>query len=598
MPILRKLLYLLSPSERKRAVFLLFMILVMALLEMIGVVSIMPFMAVLMNPNLIDSNILLNSAFKTSIIFGVETKEQFLFLLGVLVFLILVVSLTFKFLTFYVQLRFTSTLNYSLAKRLVEGYLHQPYSWFLNRHSADLGKTILSEVSVVVSQGLNPMLNFIRQSVVAFALIIMLVLVDPKLTLIVGLTLGLAYGLIYTFIRSYVAKIGYKRLEANKWIFTSISEAFGATKEIKLGGLEQAYVQRFSEPAKTLAKIAASAGVISHLPRFALEAITFGGMLLVVLYLMVQSGTFTDAVPIIALYAFAGYRLMPALQQIYNSLTTLRFVGPALDAMHKDLKSLQQPSSLKQNQESMPLNKSITLRNIHYNYPNASRTALKDIHFSIPTHNTIGIVGATGSGKTTTVDIILGLLEPEQGTLEVDDNVINKQNIRAWQRSIGYVPQHIFLADDTVAANIAFGIDQAKINYEDIERSAKIARLHEFVTTELPKKYQTTIGERGIRLSGGQRQRIGIARALYHKPKVLILDEATSALDNLTEQAVMEAVQNIGKDITIIMIAHRLSTVKECDTIFLLEKGKLKQQGTFKELMENSDFFNTDNYKN
>ena len=425
----------------------------------------------------------------------------------------------------------------------------------------------------------------------------MLVLVDPKLTLIVGLTLGLAYGLIYAFIRSYVAKIGYKRLEANKWIFTSISEAFGATKEIKVGGLEQAYVQRFSQPAKTLAKIAASAGVISHLPRFALEAITFGGMLLVVLYLMVQSGTFTNAVPIIALYAFAGYRLMPALQQIYNSLTTLRFVGPALDAMHKDLQSLQLPSNSKQNQEAMPLKKNITLKNIFFNYPNSSRTALKNIHFSIPTHNTVGIVGATGSGKTTTVDIILGLLEPEKGSLEVDGNVIDKKNLRAWQRSIGYVPQQIFLADDTVEANIAFGIEAEKINFKDVERSSKIAKLHDFVNSELPKKYQTTIGERGIRLSGGQRQRIGIARALYHNPKVLILDEATSALDNLTEQAVMEAVQNIGKDMTIIMIAHRLSTVKECDIIFLLEKGELKQQGTFKELVKQSDFFLSENYK-
>ena len=570
----------------------------MAMLEMIGVVSIMPFMAVLMNPDLIDTNNLLNAFFNASNIFDIETKEQFLFFLGIIVFLILVVSLTFKFLTFYIQLRFTSTLNYSLAKRLVEGYLHQPYSWFLNRHSADLGKTILSEVSVVVSQGLNPMLNLIRQSVVAFVLIIMLIFVDTKLTLIVGFTLGAAYGLIYAFIRGYVARIGYKRLNANKWMFTSISEAFGATKEIKVGGLEQAYINRFSKPAKTLAKITASAGVISHLPRFALEAITFGGMLLVVLYLMVQSGTFTNAVPVIALYAFAGYRLMPALQQIYTSLTTLRFVGPALDAMHKDIKNLKQLSSSKQKHDAMSLKNDITLKNVYYNYPNSSRTALKDVYMNIPTHNTVGIVGATGSGKTTTVDIILGLLEPEQGTLEVDGNVINKQNLRSWQSAIGYVPQNIFLADDTVAANIAFGIEPAEVNHEDIERSAKIAKLHEFVINELPQKYQTTIGERGIRLSGGQRQRIGIARALYHSPKVLILDEATSSLDNLTEKAVMEAVQNIGKEITIIMIAHRLSTVKECDTIFLLEKGKIKQQGTFKELVKNSDFFQAENYRN
>ena len=200
-------------------------------------------------------------------------------------------------------------------------------------------------------------------------------------------------------------------------------------------------------------------------------------------------------------------------------------------------------------------------------------------------------MGATGSGKTTTVDVILGLLEAQKGTLEVDSNVININNKRAWQRSIGYVPQHIFLADNTVSANIAFGVDMNDINQEEVEYAAKIANLHEFVINELPLKYQTTIGERGVRLSGGQRQRIGIARALYHKPKVLVLDEATSALDNLTEKAVMNAVYNSKKNVTKILVAHRLSTVKHCDIIYLFDKGELKAKGTFKELVEISDDF-------
>jgi len=205
---------------------------------------------------------------------------------------------------------------------------------------------------------------------------------------------------------------------------------------------------------------------------------------------------------------------------------------------------------------------------------------------NIPAKSTVGLIGTTGSGKTTTVDIILGLLEAKKGTLEIDGQIITKQNSRSWQRSIGYVPQHIYLSDDTIAANIAFGVDPNNVNQEAVEKSSKIANLHEFVEEELPKKYKTTIGERGVRLSGGQRQRIGIARALYHNPKVLILDEATSALDNQTEKAVMDAVNNIGKNITIIIIAHRLSTVKNCDTIFLLDKGELKDKGTFKELMK------------
>ena len=237
------------------------------------------------------------------------------------------------------------------------------------------------------------------------------------------------------------------------------------------------------------------------------------------------------------------------------------------------------------------MNKTITLKNIHYSYPNASRTALKDISLSIPAKSSVGLVGSTGSGKTTTVDIILGLLEAQKGTLEVDGQIITKQNSRLWQRSIGYVPQHIYLSDNTVEANIAFGVNPEDINQEAVEKASKIANLHEFIMEELPKQYQTTIGERGVRLSGGQRQRIGVARALYHNPEVLILDEATSALDNQTEKAIMDAVNNLGKDITIILIAHRLSTVKKCDQIFLLEKGHLKNQGTFEELINIDESF-------
>lgn len=593
----KKLLSILTPHETKQALYILIMMLLMALLEMIGVLSILPFMTILVNTDLIKTNMILNYAFQKSSIFGIETNQEFLFLLGTLVFLILIISLAFKFFTVYTQFRFTSSLNYTLAKRLVAGYLNQPYSWFLRRHSADLGKSILSEVGLVINQGLSPALNLIRQSVVTLAIMMVLIFVDLKLTLIVILTLGLSYSLIYFSIRDFIQKIGQKRLDTNKWIFTSVNEAFGATKEIKVSGLEQEYIKRFSSPAKSLAKIQALAGIISESPRFALEAISFGGIMLVVLYLMAKSSTFLNVVPVIALYAFAGYRLIPAIQQIYVSTTLLRFIGPAIDDLQKDFKSMQIPSSQKTS-KFLPLKKNIILRNIHYYYPNASQKALEDIDFTIPAYSSIGIVGATGSGKTTTVDIILGLLEPQKGSLEIDGTIIKKDNLKAWQRSIGYVPQHIFLADDTIAANIAFGIDPEKIDYEAVQRSAKTAKLHEFVTNDLPQKYHTTIGERGVRLSGGQRQRIGIARALYHNPQVLILDEATSALDNNTEKQLMNEIKKLDKNITIVMIAHRLSIVKECNSIILLEKGKLKGQGTFEELAKiNENFKSVFNYK-
>ena len=592
MKTIKKLLFLLSAQERKSAALLLLMILIMAFLDMLGVASIMPFIAVLTNPSLIETNYILNFLFQASGTFGVETNEQFLFFLGFLIFAFLVISLTFKALTTYVQLRFVQMRQYSIGRRLMESYLHQPYSWVLDRHSADLGKSILSEVTTIIGSGMGPMMELIAKSTVTIALLILVTISSPKLALITGFTLLVAYALIYKFTRDYLKRIGLERLKANQLRFTSLTDAFGAAKEVKVGGLEQFYINRFSASSKLLAKNQAASQIISQMPRFALEAIGFGGMILVILYLMSEGGTLATALPIIALYAFAGYRLMPAIQKIYSSIALLRFAGPAIDALYNDIKGLRS-FNLSHDQEVLKFNKSITLNHIHYNYPNTSRTALKDISLNIPAQSTVGLVGTTGSGKTTTVDIILGLLQPQQGTLEVDGQAITQNNNRAWQRSIGYVPQHIYLADDTVSANIAFGIEQKEINLEAVERAAKIANLHDFVIDELPKKYQTEIGERGIRLSGGQRQRIGIARALYHNPKLLILDEATSALDNQTEEVVMEAINNLSKDITIVLIAHRLNTVKKCDVIFQFDKGKLVDEGTFEKLIQDKEIYNS-----
>jgi ABC-type bacteriocin/lantibiotic exporter with double-glycine peptidase domain len=584
MQIFKKLSFLLTPYERKRVKLLLIMSIIMALLDMIGVASILPLIAVLANPGVIETNIFLNKIFQASSVFGVENSQQFLFLLGLLVFLMVVSSLAFKALTIFRQAQFAEMCQYTLSKRLVEGYLNQPYSWFLSRHSADLGAAILSEISQVTSGGLAPIMELISRSFVAVALITLLVIADPKLTFIVGITLGVAYFLIYSLIRRYLNRVGGERLKNNKLRFKSISEAFGAVKEVKVGGLEKIYLKRYSDPSLIFARINSTVSIMSSLPRYFLEAIAFGGILIIILYLMTQTNDFSNVLPIISLYVFAGYRLIPALQQIYVSFNQITFAGPSIDRLYDDIKNLK-PLYLNQNQDALSLNKTITLKNIHYNYPNSSRATLKDINLSIPAKTTVGLVGATGSGKTTTVDIILGLLEAQKGTLEVDGKIITKQNSRAWQRSIGYVPQHIFLSDDTVAANIAFGVEPKNINQAAVEKACKIANLHEFVVDELSQQYQTTIGERGIRLSGGQRQRIGIARALYHNPLVLILDEATSSLDNETEKAVMDAVNNIGKEITIILIAHRLNTVKNCDTIFRLDKGQLVGVGTFNEII-------------
>jgi len=589
MKIFKKLFSLLSNSERKSAGLLMIMILIMALLDVIGVASILPFMAVLTNPNLIETNNILNSSFKILNNYGINSYDEFLFTLGVFVFILLIISLLFRSLTVYFQIRFVQMREHSIGRRLLEFYLNQPYSWFLNRNSADLGKSIISEVQKIINFGVRPLIELIAKGIVTVAIITLLIVTNPKLALIVSISLSGIYALIFYFAREYLGVNGNKNLKNNKERFRAFTEAFGASKEVKVLGIEQSYIDRFSKSSKIFAQTQAMSKIISQAPRYILEAVAFGGMLLIILYSIAISGSFNSSLPVISLYIFAGYRIMPALQQIYGSLTQLTFISPSLDKLMHDLNNFKtyDENQNKQDKDALHLKKNIKLKNIYYSYPNTNYPTLNNINLTIPVKSTVGFVGQTGSGKTTIVDIILSLLEAQKGVLEVDGKIITSQNSKKWLRSIGYVPQNIYLSDDTVAANIALGVNPKEINQNLVEKSAKIANIHDFVVNELPKKYKTTIGERGIRLSGGQCQRIGIARALYRNPSVLILDEATSSLDNQTESILMDAVNNLRKDITIILIAHRLNTVKNCDIIFKIEKGHLVTQGTFDDVIKN-----------
>tara|TARA_B100001121_G_scaffold89279_4_gene79325 strand:+ start:3756 stop:5549 length:1794 start_codon:yes stop_codon:yes gene_type:complete len=597
MKTLKKLIFLLTTREQFRAILIFFIILIMAFIEIAGLASIVPFMAILSDPNVIEDNSQLNMVYQVSRDFGIENEKQFLFLSGLVVFLLLVVSLITKALATYLQVNFSSTAKFNLEKRLVTSYLSQSYVWFLDRHSADLGKNILGEVGTVIKGGVQAMINLITRGVVAIAVLMLLLIVDAKLTLIVGFTLGFTYFVIFALTRSFLKYIGNERFKANRWRFTTVSEAFGAVKEIKLGGFEKNYVDRFSEPAKKLANYEAFFGVLSQLPRFAIEAVAFGGMLLITLYLMAKSNNFVNIVPTIALYTLAGYRLIPLLQGVFDCVNTLRYSKASVDALYDDLKRLK-ISDLNNEKKVLELKKEINLNNISFSYPNSSELNLQNINLKIPVGSDVGIVGITGSGKSTLIDIILGLHKPKNGNLEVDGVKIDNFNRRSWQQSIGYVPQQIFLFDDTIASNIAFGIDPKNIDQEAVEKAAKIANIHKFIVNDLPLKYKTLIGERGIRLSGGQRQRLGIARALYHNPKVLVLDEATNALDVHTEQIVIEEIKKIQEDRTMIVITHRLNSVKDFDNIIIIEKGQIKQEGKFEKLKNLSEYFKFENEKN
>ena len=589
--MLKKIINLFERRQRWHALGILVLIVVMAFVDMLGVASILPFIAVVSDPEITQTNVVLRSFFEWLSIYGVETTNEFLLILGLLVFIALVFSMAFKAVVTYFQIQFALLQEFVLGRRLLQFYLNQPYSWFLNKHSADLGKTILSEVGIVIHTGIFPLVTIISQGAVAVALVMMLFVAEPFVALSIGGALFIAYILIFLMMSGPLKRLGDERFQSNQRRFITVNEAFSAIKVVKCGSLEETYVQRFAKPAERFAKSQSAAQIIAALPRYALEAVAVGGLLLVMLHLMADSAGLSEALPLIALYAFAGYRLMPALQNIYVAVTQLRTVGPTLDAVHAHLHAARNTVTQSVSAGPVMLATEIKLNNLSYRYPGSHRYAVKDINLTIPVGSTVAFVGETGSGKSTIVDLILGLLAPQKGCLEIDDTTITASNVKQWQSAIGYVPQEIFLADQSVASNIAFGINEADVDHDAVEFAAKLANLHEFITRDLEHGYQTVVGERGVRLSGGQRQRIGIARALYWKPKVLILDEATSALDGLTEKGVIEAITSAGSDSTIIFIVHRLATVRNCDQVVLLDKGKIAAVGTFGQMQEQNEQF-------
>lgn len=591
LDVIRKIYDILDSRERRRGYLLLVMIVIMAFLQMTGVASVIPFVKVVSSPEIVQDSQYFFFIYKY---LGFESTKSFMYFLGLAMLALLLGSIAFQAVTSYAIVRYTQMRGYSLSRKLVQAYLRQPYDWFLDRHSADLGKSILSEASQVIQGALLPLMEFFSNAAVLIALIGLLIAVDPFIALIVAFALGGAYGALYFVVRRYLDRIGAERFQANKERFQAVQEAFGGIKEVKVSGLEAPFLKRFEPSAKKFARVQASANIWGELPRFGMQAIAFGGAFIIILYMMDRPGGLQGALPVLAVYLLAGRKLLPSIADAYKKLTKLRFTKPALDVLYSDLKKLHSDdvnfSKIKA-PEPMGLEYNLKMESIFYTYPKAHNPALRNLSLEIPARTTVGLVGATGSGKTTTVDVILGLLWPQQGKLLVDGNALTKENLRSWQCTLGYVPQHIYLADETVAANIAFGVPPEKIDMEAVERAARVAELHDFVAAELPDGYQTVVGERGVRLSGGQRQRIGIARALYNEPSVLIMDEATSALDNVTEKQVMQSISRMKGRRTIILIAHRLSTVQDCDMIYFLERGELQARGTYNELLEISEAF-------
>ncbi len=577
---------LLTPEQRRDVWFVLILTLFMAILDTIGIASILPFITVLTDPEVIKTNGILKRVYD---ILGFTSVDQFQYTLGVGTFCLLISSVLIRSLTLWAQLRFTSYGIHTTACRMVSTFLGQPYSWFLSHHSADLAARILSEVHNVYTGIYYQSLLIISNILVISLIVVLLLVVDPTIAATTFFVLGGLYLVVFLSVRKYIARLGEVRLKANNERFRALSEAFGGIKDVKSSSLEGVFLNQFYHPSKSFARQSIYSGFIAETPSFVLQGLVFGGIVLLLLYLMSNYGGLNSAIPVVAVYALAGIRFLPALQSIYRSLSQLKFYGGSLDLLSKDLLGLKdsaRPIERKVNNlDVLPhgFDRECALNGITFTYPETDSPVLKDINLSIERCKTIAFVGSSGSGKTTLVDIILGLLKPEKGQILLDGEALTDELLPSWQKSIGYVSQNIFLSEGTIAANIAFGVPQDSIDRQAVEKAAEVAQLDKMLE-DMPDKYDTFIGEKGVRLSGGQRQRIGIARALYHNPSMLIMDEATSALDNLTEHAVMDAIEQLSGKITIILIAHRLSSVRNCNEIFFLDSGKILDSGTYDSL--------------
>jgi ATP-binding cassette, subfamily B, bacterial PglK len=573
MTTLRNLYRLLSPRERKQVLLLVPLLALTALVEVAGIASITPFLAIVADPGAVERHDLLRRAYEFG---GFADTRGFLVALGALMFVFILTSNALRALTTWAVLRFSWMRNHTIALRLLRSYLARPYSFFLERHSADLGKNLVTEVQQVVSGTLVPTMQASAKGVAALAILTLLLIVDPGLALLAASTLGGAFALIFIAVRRQQRRVGKERVAANQSRFQVLSEAFGGIKEVKLLGREETFLRRFTRPSHRFAATIANNALVSQLPRFALEALAFGGIVIVVLYLLQAGRPFETILPVLGLFAFAGYRLMPALQYIFMAVTNIRFNAAALDGLLADLPSREQAERRQPPAEPpLPFRESIRLRGVTFQFATAKEPLFENLDLEIQAGTSVAFVGETGSGKSTLADLILGLLTPDQGTIEIDGVPLTDENVRRWQRNIGYVPQMIFLSDESVARNIAFGLADDEIDMEAVVRAAKLACIHDFIVNELPKGYETVVGERGVRLSGGQRQRIGVARALYRDPAVLVLDEATSALDNETEAHILASIRSLADSKTILTIAHRISSIKDAELVLELEGGAI-----------------------
>lgn len=581
------ILSVLTPPERRRSFVLLGLCIPLGASEVAGVLGAIPFILVAANPDNAEAHRLIT---RISAPLGDISGSALLVVLGLGALFIVLASVAIRTMHLYLMTRLARDIGVSLQTRVLAVHLKRPQVQARRRHGADLQATVLSEVEEVVEAVVLNALRVAAYLSTAVCILLLLVVTDPVAGLVMLVVIGAGYLAVFGQTRRILWQLGQARVGMTRDRHRILQEAMGGLRELQLAHREDAALERFTAAAGRLGALRARTALIKDVPRGALEVLIFGSLILLTLWLLlVRADGGAAILPVVAVYALAAARLFPLLQRLYKAFAEIQVTAPALRAVSGELDTVVATWAGAQ-ATPLPLQREIRLESVYFRYPDAGRAALSAVDLRIAARSTVGLVGETGAGKSTVADLLLGLVSPDIGRVWVDDVAITPENRRCWQRSVGYVPQDIFLTDASIAENIAFGHALAEIDTAALDRAVSLAGLSGLIRS-LPAGLATQVGERGVRLSGGERQRIAIARGLYRDPALIVFDEATSALDTVTEMAVMRAVRAMGRDKTIVIVAHRLSTVRNCDEIYLFDEGQVTDSGSYEALLRRNDRF-------
>ena len=575
--IFKKFNKVLNKKQKSRVVVLIFMILIGAVLETLGVSMIYPLIETVMMPEVFEQNAMIVWICN---VLGYTSAEQFVtFMLLALIFIFIFKNL-YLLLLYYVQHSFITNSQYRISRDLLKVYLNRPYEFYLNASTGDIMRTVYSDSTGIFNLLLQCM-QFVTEFMVAIFLGTYLLIIDPVMTIVMGILLVGITLLSSAFLKPRISRIGEESRQQQSKMYKTIMQSINSVKDVKVYAKEDAFLGIYRKYGKRYYNLARDHEVLSSVPRLAIEAFSLSGVLAYMAVMMKLGQNVQTMVPQLSAFAVAAVRLLPSASRINTYLANIAYYRPTLDYVYanvelpKNVDERAAEAKAVTETDKLKFHDCIKVEQLYYKYPNTDKYIFENARMQVPYGKSVGIMGPSGAGKTTVVDIMLGLLRVESGTITCDGvNVL--EHYGQWLANIGYISQTINMVDDTIRANIAFGVDVDDIDDARVWQVLEEAQLADFVRN-LPNGINTVIGERGVRISGGQRQRVGIARALYHDPEILILDEATSALDNDTEAAIMEAIENFHGRKTMLIIAHRLKTIENCDIIYKVENGKIME---------------------